>query len=906
MSGFSVFGIMKLNKKSYFLVILFCIFAAILIRLPYVSCPYMIAYGGDTAAIGLMIMDIAMGRFHTFYYGQAYNGPIEAYIVAPFVRLLGVSNYVFFSGAMFIFIILLISTYLLVREFSNRRAGLFALLYLVIPPFYFYRHNMELQGYHMSILILGNIIFTMTLRICSQPDRYLFYGIFGLLAGLGLWSHYSIFYYLISAVLFLVSRVRFLHLLKGGVIGILPFFLGSMPWWIYNIRYGFRSLNLYDGHPSVWFPVEAGWWEVLKRFIGFHIFGILGIDLYHIFGWLLLIIYSVSFLLLFFRGRNSWLFILFFIIIITLPVKNKYFVWYVTDDYRIAITIFSIIPLAVSVTASRLKWLGSIFAAVVIGINGWYLNAGLDEQRARLFNKYRGYSDLINFFRENKIKGIISEFIKTQDINFITKKKIVGAELFYGRAPTDLDVDTRDRIAFISTEEFVSDINRLCYRWKEGYISGQHILYGFIPFPYYGRVLDRTGWEVEANSRNHNSGYAIDGNLNRSWITHRDNQVEACIKINLGGVHSICKLEVFNIAPHLHNHPNGYKIEVSLDGIVWDEMVRFETRPMPLFWSGPRIYWDLLNGRWEQVFSPVKARFLKITQLNCGPNPWVVNEIYVYEYLGQKNFRIKDYIKDARKIYNFLVRNGIGFVYGDYWISNKIRSWSGGRIGTLQRYNECWPGRKYTSRMMDLDNRTAIIVPYGNEGIIDEILHKFNLHIEKRKIGNFICYLFNNPEWDGCLYWTGMGIARVNPRIATMLINKDKQHILRRKFAPAKKMDIEFSNGVRFKGYTIRIAGKRYQISYFWEFSKELKKYTVAFVHFTKDNKKIFQNDHQLLEQYVKPITGKILVERYWLDIPEPGRYEIQLGLYTTKRLKVRGGGLYSPTKINIGEIEVK
>lgn len=829
--------------------IIILILLAVLIRLPYISLPYMISFRGDTATLGLMAMDISRGVFHTFFYGQAFMGPLETYIVAPLVRFFGTSNYVFFTGAMLIYVIFLISAYLLAYEYGGKKIGFFALLYCVIPPFWLYQHSIQLHGYHITVLILCNIILLMTLKIVKRQGRYLFYCILGLAAGLGFWNHYSIIYYIIPIGLFLFFKKKFIQSLIC-----IPFFiLGSLPWWLYNIRYGFRSLNLYDGHPCFWFDVGASYWWVFKKFITFHIFGILGIDPGHITGWILLLFYAVSVVYLIYR-KNGWLFFLYIITITFISVKNKYFIWYDDGDYRHVLTLFSMVPLAVAVISDKLKRGGVVFIAIILVINGWHIKEGFMKEKERIAARYEGYSDLIQFFTKNGITGFIGDFILTQDINFMTRsrresgsrllsgKKIVGSELSNQRSPTDIEVDTKDRIAFLDCREFIPDINRLCYSWRVKNMSGHHVLYGFIPYEYYGRALDRTNWKTESNCNSHLTGYAWDGNMDRYWTVDSKKQAGVYFQIDLGNIYKVYKIEVFNKKPFYWNNPYGYKIEVSLDGIKWQEVDRFNKQPQPIFWSGPRLYWDFQSGRWQEIFMPTDARFLRITQLGHGRYNWIIDEIFVYEYLGERDFRLRDYVKDAKRIYKSLLEKDTRFIYADHWLSNKIRDWSGGRIGTLVRYNECWPDRDNTSRVK------------------------------------------------GNLYWTGIGWQRINTR--------------RHKLNPSIKMDIEFTNGIKFKGYTIRRIGKRCQINYFWELPRDIKDYIVVFVYFIKDGKIVFQNDH--------PLSGQegLLLERYWINLPESGKYKIELGLYlpdkNNKRLGVKGRGLYKPTKVGIGELEVK
>lgn len=943
------------------LLVILGIIVAILIRIPYVFLPYIISHGGDGATMGLMAKDISSGRFFTFFYGQAYMGPLETYITAPLVRVFGSSNITFFIGAMIIFSIFLFVTYLLASEFKGQKAGLFAVCYCIVLPYYLYFHTVLFLGYFITILILGNIIFLMTLKIVKNPDCIIYYIIYGLAAGLGFWNHYSISYFIISSVIFLLLNVRFFSLVKRGVIAILPFVAGSLPYWVYNLKYNFRSLNMYDGHPNVWRPVNVPWWQILNRYISFHIFGAFGISLDNIIGWILLALYVICLINLLSRknGKNRLLFVFFIITTLFIVTKNKYFIWLV-HDYRYAIVMLSLIPLAVAVMADRLfvrnKYLGVSFIFVFMVINGQQVVREFKEHKTVMISDYKNYNDLINFFSDNEITGFVGPFPLVQDINFITEKKIVGAELFNGRAPTDLDLDTRDNIALVNCAWIIGedDIERLCLKWKQIGLNGLSILYDFAPYPYYGSVMNRSFWKISSNASANPTKYAIDGNLDRFWISDIDKQIDGYFKIDFGEIYKIYKFEILNYL--YYNMPHGYKVEVSIDNKNWTEVSRCDGHPRYIYWSGPRIYWDILVYRWEEIFHPVDARFLRITQFKSGADPWMINEIYVYKYEGEKKLKFNNYIQNAKELYSFLSSRDIKFVYTDYWLSGKIKNWSKGTIGTLNRSNECWPGRKNTSHLMKLDQDSAIVITKENEEIVDSVLSALKITLKKEIIDGYVCYLFSDMnKWERyfvekqkCLFWTGLGIAIINSHDASRLFqyyannlpesqldrkieylrqavklfpkniavrselskyrNKEKL-IINKKFTPEVKTDVEFSNGIKLKGYSFRHFGKKCQLSYFWELSDEITENIIVFTLLKKDEKILFHNDHGLLEykKGLKTFLGELLVERFWFDLPSFGKYEIIIGLYLPdkdgKRVKIKGTGLNKASRITIGEV---
>lgn len=941
------------------------IILAVLIRIPLIFLHFMIFRGGDSASIGLMAIDASMGKFYTFFYGQGFTGPIEVYFIAPFIKLFGPTNTAIFAGEMGIYTCFLLSIYFLVNEFKGKRAAFYALLYCIVPPFYFFQHSVISLGYYITLLLFGNIILLMTLKINKNNGKFIYYIIFALAAGLGFWNHYSIAFFLIPAALFLLVKVRFKYLLKGASIGILPFFLGSLPYWIYNIRYGFRSLNIYDGHPSIWHPVDATLMQVLKHYVTFQLFGIFDIRLSHIAAWIILVLYIVSIVNLLSKEnrKTGWLFIMCIITATVISVKNKFTIW-VAFDYRHAMIFVPILTIAVSALAERMqkayKGLGVIFIAGLLCVNGWSIIKHLPKERNHLNAKHDRLQVFIDFLKEKNIQGFIGEFGLVENVNYLTKRKIVGAELHYGRPPTDLVVDAKDKIAFINCEWAKEDIARLCSTSKRKNVVGYNISYDFVPYPYYGESISRANWHIKTNSNNKDAQYAIDSNLDKFWRLKNRYQKNAFFEIDLGNIYKIFKLEVINQEPHYRMNLYGYKIEVSVDRNKWHEVARFDQHPDLMFWSGPRLYWDLFNCRWQEIFSPVNARYIRITQLNNGNHTWVINEIFVYKYNGEEDFKLDNYLNKAREIYGYLVKNNVNFVYADYWLSGKVREWSKGKIETFNRYNECWPGRKHTSRIMKLNKNSAIVVHKDNEQITDETLTIFNLKLRKHKTGDYVCYFTDNlDEWgeyfisnQNCLYWASIGILGINFQNTIRLFtdydlkyskdNTDKKisflkqaiklfprniparkelarfsekdyKILIHKFSPEKEASIEFENGIKFKGYTFKQAGERYQVTYFWELPKDLTENITVFTLFVKDGETVFHNDHKLLEQLgnnIEALPEELFVEKYWFKIPSKGKHKIKIGLFYPeqkgKRIKVKGTGLNKASKATIGEVEIK
>lgn len=254
---------------------------------------------------------------------------------------------------------------------------------------------------------------------------------------------------------------------------------------------------------------------------------------------------------------------------------------------------------------------------------------------------------------------------------------------------------------------------------------------------------------------------------------------------------------------------------------------------------------------------------------------------------------------------------------------------------------------------MKLDSNTAIIINSEMREETEKVLMEFNLTIDRKIIGDYICYLFipsgkdpSNWKWQNyfskyqeSLYWAGMAPIKkslksysqvlysyglklqkegnlenaVNyykksleayPRnclARESLVNyygkngpvaEYKKELLKLKHLclPYVKKAAEFKNGMTFLGYRIFRHNDILRIDYYWKTSRKLSDYTVVFVYFIKDGKIVFQGDYPLSFEYPNPIINL----RNWVFIERSRVYipkDIESGKYEIQI------GLYMPDK---------
>jgi 4-amino-4-deoxy-L-arabinose transferase-like glycosyltransferase len=202
----------------------------------------------DEATMGLMARHIAYNGEHPiFFYGQDYMGALEAYLGAIFFHLFGPSLLTLRLGVILLTALFLLSIYLLARTIYTRRFALFTLALLCLGSNYIFLRETYATGGSTQTLLFGTLAFliptllgisyrkdastgaTGAMGAINRPLRYLGYGCYGLVIGLGLWSDWVVLpFFAFSVVLLLFACWRdwrspaLLFLLLGLAIGAIP------------------------------------------------------------------------------------------------------------------------------------------------------------------------------------------------------------------------------------------------------------------------------------------------------------------------------------------------------------------------------------------------------------------------------------------------------------------------------------------------------------------------------------------------------------------------------------------------------------------------------------------------------------------------------------------------------------
>ncbi len=224
-------------------------------------------FNSDEAVVALMARHILNGERPVFFYGQAYMGSLDAYLIALGFAVFGIQVWVVRFVQGMIYLGWLTTTARIGwSAFKDPRIGLLGMGFLAFPTVNIQLYSTVTLGGYGEALLIGNLIILSAFRIAnlldsaypvlpiSENSRFqksiLKWVIcFGLMSGLGVWVLPLTLLFSIPAgcfILYTLIKYRQLDLLRNGLLtltcGIVPALIGAWPWWSYAIQNGMTNL----------------------------------------------------------------------------------------------------------------------------------------------------------------------------------------------------------------------------------------------------------------------------------------------------------------------------------------------------------------------------------------------------------------------------------------------------------------------------------------------------------------------------------------------------------------------------------------------------------------------------------------------------------------------------------------
>lgn len=490
-----------------------------------------IPFNSDEAIVGLMARHILMGEQPVFFYGQAYMGSLDAFLVAAGFALFGQQVWVIRVVQLLLYLGTVATTSWIGQvAFRSQKVGLLAAGLLAIPTVNVTLYTTASLGGYGEALLLGNLILLVSLVVARrhllvETARFpwLWLGLWGVLAGCGLWANGLTLVYSLPAGVYLIwvmvkNRRRWLgpFVLSAG----LGFLLGALPWWIFALVNGPGQLLLELFGTAVAVEPEPWLLRTANHMVNFLLLGlsvIFGFRAPWSVQWLglplipLVLAFWIGCLFFFYRqsvraSQDRSAYLLLSGVCLTLLAGFLFTPFGVDPSGRYFLPLA--IPLAMVaahmiLTVARRPWQLAALAGLVVGYQLWgtlqcALNfpPGLTTQFFEPTNiDHRADGELIQFLKENGETRGYSNYWVAYPLAFHSKEEI----LFVPRLPYHLDlrytprddryapytqaVEASQRVAFITTRNprldayLRSEFLSLGISWQEKTIGDYQVYY---------------------------------------------------------------------------------------------------------------------------------------------------------------------------------------------------------------------------------------------------------------------------------------------------------------------------------------------------------------------------------------------------------------------------------------------
>lgn len=180
-----------------------------------------VPFNSDEAVVALMARHILQGERPIFFYGQAYMGSLDAWLISAGFAVFGQQVWVIRLVQTLLYLGVLATTGVLGKEIFHRRAiGLAAMLLLAAPAVNTTLYTTASLGGYGEALLIGNLILLLAIHLGRQLERgsggnSWAWGALGFLTGLGLWAFGLALVYALPAGVYLAVKIAHQHRKTG-------------------------------------------------------------------------------------------------------------------------------------------------------------------------------------------------------------------------------------------------------------------------------------------------------------------------------------------------------------------------------------------------------------------------------------------------------------------------------------------------------------------------------------------------------------------------------------------------------------------------------------------------------------------------------------------------------------------
>ncbi|MCX6027398.1 MAG: hypothetical protein NTY23_14265 [Chloroflexi bacterium] len=235
-------------------------------------------FNSDEAVVALMAQHILRGERPLFFYGQAYMGSLDAYLVAGGFALFGQEVWVVRAVQVVLYLATLGLVYIFVwRAFRSPRMAAMAALLMALPSVNQTLYTTVSLGGYGEALLIGALTMLLSLPPASGRVGPLRSLVLGLLLGIGLWVFPLSLTMSLPAICVLAwfakRTMRWRDLASCAGIGLVGAWLGMRPWAVSYVLLGRSAVTELLGGAIAGSGTATAWGAIGPRLVNLIVFG---------------------------------------------------------------------------------------------------------------------------------------------------------------------------------------------------------------------------------------------------------------------------------------------------------------------------------------------------------------------------------------------------------------------------------------------------------------------------------------------------------------------------------------------------------------------------------------------------------------------------------------------------------
>lgn len=231
------------DKTGFLIAIIVSIF--LFLRLSIIFTGFEKISHAEELISGSISIDLIQPKFNIIeYQGDNYSPStlLSAFLILPAFLVFGYSVFSVKIAMLGVFTCLLILLFKFCDRFFDRKTALIAaFLFIFSPPMYTV-YSLLNVGYHHWAGLFTLLQYFILFRICFEEGKSTDYPLLGIVSGFGLYANYSVFYGLITIIVFCAAFFRKAFSIKNLSLLLFGFLIGFLPWIYYNILNNFSGL----------------------------------------------------------------------------------------------------------------------------------------------------------------------------------------------------------------------------------------------------------------------------------------------------------------------------------------------------------------------------------------------------------------------------------------------------------------------------------------------------------------------------------------------------------------------------------------------------------------------------------------------------------------------------------------